>query len=196
MSPKLVRMIRVNAHKVAVGFRRAVRLRAFLRVALAEVATLLVLQARTHRAAAARRSQLAVNPKAESLSGNSETAQQLQQLQHNSTNAFAAVDMTTRLKHGGSSECVAMGGAAEEVVVVVPRNTALRIPTDASSDGAVRGRDAVDVGGTFSVLSWNLLADVLLATHVNDTGDTWYPHVTKENADWALTRWPLVCAST
>jgi hypothetical protein len=186
VSPELVPMIRVNAHKVAVGFRRAVQLREFLRVALAEVATL---QARTHGAAA-------VNPKAESLSGYSETAQQLQQLQHNSTKAFAAVDMATRLKHGGSSKCVAVGGAAEEVVVVVPRLEALRIPTDASSDGAVRGRDAVDVGGTFSVLSWNLLADVLLATHVNDTGDTWYPHVTKENADWALTRWPLVCASS
>jgi hypothetical protein len=187
VSPELVRMIRVNAHQAAVGFRRAVQLRAFLRVALAEVATL---QARTHRVAAAE------NPKAESLSGNSETAQQLQQLPHNSTKVFAAVGMATRLKHGRSSECVAVGGAAEDAVVVVPRNTALRIPTDASSDGAVRGRDAVDVGGTFSVLSWNLLADVLLATHVNDTGDTWYPHVTKENADWALTRWPLVCASS
>jgi mRNA deadenylase 3'-5' endonuclease subunit Ccr4 len=47
--------------------------------------------------------------------------------------------------------------------------------------------------GDFSVLSWNLLADVYLDGQI-EAENADYSHVTNANADWVSSRWPLVQA--
>ena len=124
--------------------------------------------------------------------------------------AALAVMSASKPDTPGPASCAVMADVSgEPIIVTVGRDqpmtataqqlaqrvqfSSCAVPQKSQGDGAADGAEAPHACGatSFSVLSWNLLADVLLMSHVDAT-DTWYPHVTKAEADWLKSRWPLV----